>query len=74
MFLFSSADFLQAFTNKPRRTTIGVSNSLDLDQDRHSVGLHLGSTCLQKGHWQTTKLSAGMQRVIISVQYIVSNR
>ena len=29
-------------------TTIGVSNSFDPDQDRHSVGLHLGSNCLQK--------------------------
>ena len=50
MFLFSSADFLQnkAFKNKPPRTTIRVSNSLDPDQDRHSVGLHLGSNCLQK--------------------------
>ena len=27
---------------------MGVSNSLDPDQDRHSVGLHLGSNCLQK--------------------------
>ena len=50
MFLFSSADFLQnqAFNNKPPRTTIRMSNSLDPDQDRHSVGLHLGSNCLQK--------------------------
>ena len=51
MFLFSSADFLQnyVFTNKPSRmATIGVSNSLDPDQDRHSVGLHLGSNCLQE--------------------------
>ena len=50
-----------------------MSNSLDPDQDRHSVGLHLGSNCLQ-----TTKLSTGMQRVItgkyFSVQYIVSYR
>ena len=80
MFLFSSADFLQnyVFKNKPPRTTIGVSNSLDPDQDRHSVGLHLGSNCLQKGYCQTTKLSIGMQRVItgkyFSVQYIVSYR
>ena len=29
-------------------TTSGVSNSLDPDQDQHSVGLHLGSNCLQK--------------------------
>ena len=51
MFLFSSADFLQNksfFKNKPTRTTIRVSNSLDPDQDGHSVGLHLGSKCLQK--------------------------
>ena len=50
MFLFSSADFLhnKVFKNKPRRTTIRVSNNLDRDQDRHSVGLHLGSNCLQK--------------------------
>ena len=50
MFLFSSADFLQnlAFTNKPPGITIGVSNSLDPDQDRRSDGLHLGSNCLQK--------------------------
>ena len=52
-------------------TTIRVSNSLDPDQDRHSVGLHLGSNCLQKA---LTKLPTGMQRVItgkyFSVQYI----
>ena len=50
MFLFSSTDFLQnyVFTNKPPRTTIGVSNSFDPDQDRHSVCLHLGSNFLQK--------------------------
>ena len=50
MFLFSSADFLQnsVFRNKPPRTTIRVSNSLDPDQDRHSIGIHLGSNCLQK--------------------------
>ena len=33
---------------KPPRTTIRVSNSLDPDQDRHSVGLHLSSNCLQR--------------------------
>ena len=45
IFLFSSADFLQnyVFINKPLWTTIGVSNHLDPDQDRLSVGLHLGS-------------------------------
>ena len=50
MFLFSSADFLQnqVFKNKPPRTPIRVSNSLDPDQDRHAIDLHLGSNCLQK--------------------------
>ena len=50
MFLFSSTDFLQnkVFKNKSTGTTIRVSNSLDPDQDLHSVGLHMGSNCLQK--------------------------
>ena len=50
MFIFSSADFfkIKFFKNKPPRTNIKVSNSLDPDQDRHSVGLRLGSNCLQK--------------------------
>ena len=70
-FSFSSAGFLQnkVFKNKPPRTTIGVSNSLDPDQDRHSVGLHLGSNCLQK--------AIGIRVITgkyFSVQYIVSYR
>ena len=50
MFLFSSADFfkIKFFKNKPPRTTIKVSNSLDPDQDQHSVGLHLGSNCSKR--------------------------
>ena len=75
MFLFSSADFLQnlVFTNKPPKTTIGVPNSLDLDQDRHSVGLHPGSNCLQKaiGRRQNYPVITGKY---FSVQYIVSYR
>ena len=39
---------IKFFKNKPPRTTIRVSNSLDPDQDRDFVGLHLGSNCLQK--------------------------
>ena len=42
---FFKIEFLK---NKPPRSTIRVLNSLDPDQDRHSVGLHLGSNCLQK--------------------------
>ena len=50
MLLFSSADFLQnkVFENKPHRTTIRVSNSLNPDQDGHSVGLHLGSNVCKR--------------------------
>ena len=44
-FYFRLLTFLK---NKPPRTTIRVSNSLDPDKDGHSVGLHLGSKCLQK--------------------------
>ena len=50
MLLFSSAVCLQnkVFENKPHRTIIRVSNSLDPDQNGHSANLHLGSNCLQK--------------------------
>ena len=51
---------------------------MDPDQDRYSVGLHLGPNCLQKAIGRQQKLSTGMQRVItgkyFSVQYIVSYR
>ena len=49
-FYFRLLTFFKIFflKNKPPRTTIRVSNSLDPDQDGHSVGLHLGSKCLQK--------------------------
>ena len=49
-FYFRLLTFLKnkVFKNKPPRTTIRVSNSLDPDEDGHSVGLHLGSKCLQK--------------------------
>ena len=36
---------------------IRVSNSLDLDEDGHSVGPDLGLKCLQ-GYQQTTKVAA----------------
>ena len=50
-----------------------MSNSLDPDQDRHSVGLHLGSNCLQKAivRRQNYPLITGKY---FSVQYIVSYR
>ena len=46
----SSADFFQnqLFRKKFSGVTIKVSNSLDLDQDRHSVGPDLCPNCLQR--------------------------
>ena len=46
----SSADFFLEFTfsTKSFRNTISVSNCLDPDQDRHSVGPDLGPNCLQR--------------------------
>ena len=41
---FFEINFFKKFFHKHLR----VSNSLDLDQDRHSVGLDLGSNCLQR--------------------------
>ena len=41
----SSTDFFQ---NQLFRNTIRASNSLDPDQDRHSVDPDLGSNCLQR--------------------------
>ena len=49
MLLLSSADFLERFAlSKNSLGTISVSNSLDPDQDQHSVGADLGPICLQK--------------------------
>ena len=50
MLLLLSADFFQneLFQKNSFRNTIRVSNSLDLDQDRRSVGLDLGPNCLQR--------------------------
>ena len=39
---------IKFLTNKPPRTTFGVPNNLDLDQDLQYVGLYLSSNCLQK--------------------------
>ena len=36
------------FSKNSFRNTIRVSNSLDLDQDRHSIGPDLGPNCSQR--------------------------
>ena len=40
--------FKMNFFKIPFRNPIRVSNSLDLDQDRHFVGPDLGPNCLQR--------------------------
>ena len=40
--------FKITFLRKKFRFTIRVSNVLDKDKDRHSVGPDLGPTCLQR--------------------------
>ena len=48
MLLMSSADIFKInFFKKSFRNTIRVSNGLDPDQDRRSVGPDLGRNCLQ---------------------------
>ena len=49
MLLLSSADFLRIiFSKNSFRNTIRVSNSLDPDQDRHSVGPDLGPNSFER--------------------------
>ena len=62
---FIKIKFLQ---KKSPGIIIRLSNSLDPDQDRRS-----GFKLFAKGYWQTTKFSAGMQRVITVVFTILSN-
>ena len=50
MLLLSSADFLSklTFSKNSFRNIIRVSNGLNPDQDRHSVGPDLDPNCLQR--------------------------
>ena len=50
MLLLSSVNFFFKinFSKNSLRNTIRISNGLDLDQDRCSVGPELGSNCLQR--------------------------
>ena len=49
MFLLSSADFFKlTFSKYSFKNSIRVSNSLDPDQGRHSVGPDLDPNCLQR--------------------------
>ena len=53
------------FSKNSSRNTIRLSNVLDPDQDRHSVGPDLGPNCLQRKGFkqQTTKVAARKERV-----------
>ena len=63
LLLLSSADFLKStFQKQSFRNTIRVSNSLDPEQDRHSVGPDLGPNCLQ-GLSADEKVGGSKERV-----------
>ena len=64
MLLLSSADFLQneLFSKNSFRNTIRVSNSLDTDQDRRSVGPDLDPNCSQR---LSPKTKAGTSKEIV---------
>ena len=51
-----------------------MSNSLDPDQDPQSVGLHLGSNCLQKVIGRRQNYPLACKELYFNVQYIVSYR
>ena len=59
-FLLSSADFFSklTFSRNNFRNIIGVTNCLDPDQNRHSIGRVLGPNCLQR-------VVASKERVIV---------
>ena len=64
--LLLSDDFFQnkLFSSKHSfRNTIRVSNSLDPDQDRLSVGPDLGPDCFEKGYQQMPNIDANKERV-----------
>ena len=50
MRFLSSSEFFSKFTFSKNsfKNTIKVSNDLDPDQDRHSIGPDLGTYCLQR--------------------------
>ena len=56
MFLFSPADSSKLSFFKKKHPG-PPSTSLDPDQDRHFIGLHLGSNCLQKAIGKTYPVS-----------------
>ena len=61
MLLLPSADIFKI--NFFKIFFLGVSNSLDLDQDRHSVGPELYTNCLHRSS-ADGRITANKQRVI----------
>ena len=64
MLLLSSADFFSKVTISKNsfRNTIRVSNSLDPDQDRRSVGPDLGPNCVERSS-ADDKIAASRQEI-----------
>ena len=76
MLSLSSADFFFSkliYFKNSIWNTIRMSNSLDPDQDRHSVCPDLGAYCLHKGNTQMAKdvTSTSKERVEVS-RFLVS--
>ena len=55
------------FQKNSFRNTIRVSNNLDLDQDRYSVGPDLGPNCLQRLSADDKKLPLASHELIIFI-------
>ena len=70
MFLLSSDDFFSKYTfsKNSLRNTTRVSNSLDPDQDRHSVGPDLDPNCLLR----LSADDAGKESVTVNLKIFVS--
>ena len=65
LLIFSKAIFLK----NSLRKTIRVLNSLDPDQDQHSVGPDLGPNCLQRLSAEDTSSLVGKQYVYCEETY-----
>ena len=70
-FFLLSADFFSklTFSKNSFRNSIRVSNSLDSDQDRHSVCPDLAPNCLQRLS-ADVKVATGRQRVIFHLRHV----
>ena len=77
MLLLLSVDFYSKLTFLKKlgtvTETITVSNHLDPDQGRHSVGPNLGPNCLQRLSAQTTKVAASKVKLTTCVSFTINS-